>query len=207
MNTHAITGVTAAILIAVLLLVVGATATVILGSSEEPTEEDLDKWLNEALDDISTYLNIKDIKAKYHSYLGEQYIQQIAILMKPMFTQTIELNDMTLQISNGEDLRILYPSSQLQFINGHSLFHHPLWGDIDENTFGFIVIIDKDYSMIDYQIMNENTDMIYLIIQLPEDFFFKKGDTLDISIFPTPGIKRVISVKAPPALSSIVSLK
>jgi archaellin len=205
MNTYALTGISAAILIATILIVLGATATVILGSSEQGTNKDYEQMLNEALNEISTYLNIKDIKAKYQNYQGEQHIQQIAILIKPMFSQIIDLSDITIQILNGEDLRILYLNQQVQFINGHSLFHHPLWENINETTFGFIVIRDKDYSMLDFQVLNENTDMSYLIIQLPEEFYFKKGEVLEITIFPTPGIERRISVKAPPALSSIVS--
>jgi archaellin len=207
MNTQAITGISTAILIAALLLVLGATASVILGSSEQGTEEDYELMLNEALDEISTYLNIKDIKGKFRLYQGEQYIQQIAILIRPMFSQIIDLSDLTLQLSNGEDLQILYLYQEIYLINGYSLFNHPLWENIDETTFGFIVIRDKDYSMLDFQVLNENTDMSYLIIQLPEEFYFKKGETLEVSIFPTPGIERRLSLRAPPALSSIVSLR
>lgn len=75
--------------------------------------------------------------------------------------------------------------------------------DID---FGFIVILDKDQSIIDYGTINDNTDMTYIIIKLPNDFTMKKGDTLELTLSPSTGVTKTINLKAPLPIKQIVAL-
>ncbi len=65
----------------------------------------------------------------------------------------------------------------------------------------------KDNSLVDYNIINKNTDMAYIVIKLSEDFSLKKGDSLVVALFPESGIQRTIKLEAPLPMKSIVSFE
>ena len=69
------------------------------------------------------------------------------------------------------------------------------------NTLPAIVIEDTLNNTL-----NDNTDMFYITIQLSYEFTMKKGDTMTITLIPSTGITRTISIKAPIPLQDIVSL-
>ena len=102
---------------------------------------------------------------------------------------------------------MLYYSGQADFIHSNSLFEHPIWNDLSENNFSFVVALDKDRSLVDYDTINDNTDMAYIAIKLSENFTMKKGDSIEITLFPSTGITRTIIVKAPLPIKQIVSLR
>jgi len=92
------------------------------------------------------------------------------------------------------------------FIDSNSLFEHPIWNNISYSNFGFIVIHDKDRSLVDYNAINDNTDMAYIIINFSEEFSMTKGETMDVTLFPSSGIKRTITLDAPLPMKQLVNL-
>ncbi|MCK5111929.1 MAG: hypothetical protein KAQ84_00155 [Thermoplasmatales archaeon] len=205
MNNNGATGIVAAIMLGGIILIAGAAASVMMGNTNEGLEE-YEQILNEALDEISNYIQIKDIVGKYYSMEREKRIQKIAILVKPLFSIDVDTSEFIIKLTNGEQIKMLYNNGQTEYIHSNSLFEHPLWNDMRESEFSFIAILDKDRSLIDYNIINDNTDMAYIIIKLPEEFTMKKGDTMTITLFPSTGVTRTTTVKAPLPLQSIVSL-
>jgi hypothetical protein len=47
----------------------------------------MEEILDDVLDEISTYLQIKDVMGKYYSTCGEQRIEKVVILIKPLLSQ------------------------------------------------------------------------------------------------------------------------
>lgn len=206
MNNQGATGIATAILLISFILIGATAASVIMGDSGNNPEENYEEILDEALDEISTYIQIKDALGKYNSTTEEQHIQKIAILIKPLFSIDIDASKLVIKLNNGKQIKMLYYNRQAEFISSNSLFEHPIWTTMTDTDFGFIVILDKDQSIIDYGTINDNTDMTYIIIKLPNDFTMKKGDTLELTLFPSTGITKTINLKAPLPIKQIVAL-
>ncbi len=206
MNNQGATGIATAILLISFILIGATAASVIMGDSGNNPEENYEEILEEALDEISTYIQIKDALGKYNSTTEEQHIQKIAILIKPLFSIDIDASKLVIKLNNGKQIKMLYYNRQAEFISSNSLFEHPIWTTMTDTDFGFIVILDKDQSIIDYGTINDNTDMTYIIIKLSNDFTMKKGDTLELTLFPSTGITKTINLKAPLPIKQIVAL-
>ena len=206
MNNQGATGIATAILLISFILIGATAASVIMGDSGNNPEENYEEILEEALDEISTYIQIKDALGKYNSTTEEQHIQKIAILIKPLFSIDIDASKLMIKLNNGQQIKMLYYSGQADFISSNSLFEHPICNTIRTDKFGFVVTLDKDRSIVDYGIINDNTDMAYLVIKLPEDFTMEKGDVTEITLFPSTGITKTINLKAPLPITQIVSL-
>jgi len=206
MNNQGATGIATAILLISFILIGATAASVIMGDSGNNPEENYEEILEEALDEISTYIQIKDALGKYNSTTEEQHIQKIAILIKPLFSIDIDASKLVIKLNNGKQIKMLYYNRQAEFISSNSLFEHPIWTTMTDTDFGFIVILDKDQSIIDYGTINDNTDITYIIIKLPNDFTMKKGDTLELTLSPSTGVTKTINLKAPLPIKQIVAL-
>ncbi len=205
-NSVGITGISAAIILAGIVLIAGVAASVTMVSSKGITEEDYEQMINDALTEISTYIQIKDIVGKYYSVDGERSIQKIVLLIKPLFSIDIDVSNLLIQISNGKQIQMLYYCGKSEFVNAHPIFEHPLWNYQNESNFGLITPLDKDKSLINFSTMNDHTDMAYLTIKLPTNFQLKYGDPIQITILPSIGIVRKITINAPAPITPIVSL-
>jgi len=206
MNKWGSTAITAMILLISFILIAAIAASVITGESESTiSEEDVEEILDEVLDEITTYIQIKDKIGKYYNTYGEQRIEKIAILVKPLISTDIDISQLTIKLCDGNNVKILNYSGNARFIGSNPLFEHPIWNNIEDNNFGFIVILDGDNSLVNHDILNE--DMAYIIIKLSEDFSMTKKETMTITLFPSSGIERTITLKAPPPIKPVVSFE
>jgi len=204
MNKWGSTGITSIILLISFLLIGTTISSVITSGTGGTTEEDIDEMINGILDEITTYIQIKDQIGKYYLDNGVQKIKKIAILVKPLISQDIDISQLTIKLCNGYDVKILNYSGKAQFIGTNSLFEHPIWDDITDNSYGFIVTLDSDRSLVDYNILNE--DMAYIVIRLSEGFSMVNGETMTITLFPSSGITRTTTIEAPLPIKPVVSL-
>ena len=207
MNNEGATGITTVILLVSFLLIGVTTASVLTGNSKNISEQDFEKMVDDIVDEISTYIQIKDVMGKYYSTEGEQSIQKIAVLIKSLFSIDIDASELMIKLCNGEQIKMLFYSGQAEFMHSSSLFEHPIWDNMKGDNFNFVVAVDKDRSLVDYNTINDNTDMAYITIKLSEDFAMKKGDTMTITFFLSKGVTRTITVKAPLPMKQIVSLE
>lgn len=205
MNNNAITGISAVILLGSTILIAGVAGSVIMSSPEEELGK-YNQILDNAYNEIVNYIQIKDIVGKYDSLDGEKQIRKIAILIKPLFSNNIDISEFVIKLNNGEQIKILFNSRQTESIRLNTLFEHPLWNNMSEDDFSIIVIHDRDGSLVDYNFINDNTDMAYIIIKLAEDFTMKNGDTMTINIIPTNGVTKKIAIEAPLPMQSVVNL-
>jgi archaellin len=207
MNDSAKLGVITGIFLLIFLLIGAVCASVLVTSSKEISEEeDLNKIVNEVVDELCSYLQIKHIVGKYHMIQGEQKINKIAILITPLVSQTIDMSHMTLKLCDGEHYHLLFYNGEAGSIHSHSLFEHPLWDSLDSGSFSLLSTIDDDNSIIHSHLINKNTDMVFIILQLSDDTALKNGDQFEITILPSPGTGRTVHLEAPLPIKNVVTL-
>jgi archaellin len=207
MNNQGGMGIFTAIILVSFLLIAATVTSVMTGeNSENFTIIDIEKMVNDAAIETSTYIQIKDTMGKFESIDNKQRIQKIAILIKPLFSIDVDVSDLIIKLSNEKVIKLLQNGKQPQFINSNTLFEHTIWTNMNSNIFNFIVVLDKDKSLLNYNIINDNTDTAYIILKLSDDFAMKKGDSMTITLFPSRGVTRTISLEAPMPMNTIVSL-
>jgi archaellin len=206
MNNNGISAVTPVILLVSFILIGSTVASVMSDSSSDVSEQDLEEMVDEIVKEVSTYLKIEDIMGKYYTSEDGAKIQRIVIMIKPLFSVDINVSELMIKISNGESVKILYYGGKSVFIQENSLFDHYLWDDTTNNNYNLIVLLDTDRSIIDFDVINDNTDFMYIIINLPDDFQMKKNQSMTLSIFLANGITRSVNLKAPLPMKNVVSL-
>jgi len=207
MNNRGGIGISAAILLISFILISVTIASIITGETTGTSELDMEEIMDDVLDEISTYLQIKDVMGKYYSTGGENRIEKVAILIKPLISQDIDISELTIKLCDGNTIKMLGYSGNAELIEANSLFEHPVWNNITDSNFGFVVIRDKDRSLVDYDSINDNTDMAYIIINISEEFSLTKGETMDVTLFPSVGIKKTITIDAPFSIKQLVNLQ
>jgi archaellin len=203
-NTGGTTLSTTILLIAFILIAVTAASILTGQSGNTINQEDFKQIVEDVLDEVTTYIQIKDTMGKYDTSYGEQRIEKITLLVKPLFPQNVDISELTVKLCNGNQVKILHYSGNTELIGSQTLFEHIIWDTITENTFGFIAILDTDRSLVDYDVLNK--DMAYIIIKLG-DFAMVKGETMTITLFPSSGIERTIVVTAPLPIKPVVSFE
>lgn len=202
------TGLMIIIFLVSLLLIGITTASVISdGNSGITKQANLEKITNEVLDDILTYIQIRDQKGKFYEIDGVNKIQKIAILISPLVTQDIRLSKLTIQLNNGESLHQLTYSKCAESINKNSIFEHNIWENITGENFGFISICDLDESIARYALMNDYSDNAYLIFRLPSEMMLARHEKIIVTLFPSTGMTKVIELQAPLPIKSIITFE
>jgi archaellin len=203
-----ITGLTGSILLISLILIGITVGSAITGETlGGTTEEDYQHMVDEVINQISTYLQIKDQKGKYCNMEGVQKIEKIALWISPLFSQDIDVSQLTIQLDDGKNVIMLTYDGNAEAMRPYSLFEHPIWDNLTGANFGFASVVDLDGSLVNYDIINENSDNAYVLIRLPECMMFSKGESLTITLFPSTGIVRTIMLKAPPPIKSVVTFE
>jgi hypothetical protein len=113
---------------------------------------------------------------------------------------------MTIELCDGENYQILFFNGTAGSIRTHSLFEHPVWDSITNETFGLLSTIDDDNSIINSHLINKNTDMMFILLKLPNDTAMKQYDLLEVTIRPSPGIGRTVTLEAPLPIKNVVTL-
>ena len=201
------TGITTLIILTTLLLI-GITVTSVIteGTTDTTTEYNYEEITKEVIKEITSYLQIKDQKGKYTNTNGEQKIEKIAIMISPLVSQNIDLTQLTIQLDNGQIIRVLkyYQSSKL---SQQSLFEHKLWNSINGTNYALLTICDIDNSITNYNLINENSDNAYLIFKLPPDMMMSKYDKLLVTLFPSSGITKTTILKAPMPMKPVITFE
>lgn len=199
-------GLTAGILLIVVVLIAAAAGSEIIQTTQNVSNQNLTRITSDALDEITTYFQIKNVVGKYETIQGQEGIQRIALLIKPLVSLHLDIAKITIMISNGDELRILSFSGQVATISSHSLFNHPLWSSMDEGSYSVISTIDDDNSMTDVHTINKNTDMGFIILKLPATDPLLYGESLQVTLIPSPGNECSVTLDPPLPTSHVVSL-
>jgi len=193
------------ILISFILLAMTAFSVLSDDTTNSTSEEEIQEMIDDSLEEITKYIQITDKIGKFYGPPNQQKIQKIAIMIKPIFSNEIDVSDITIKITNGNTIKILSYSGFAQPVDTYHLFEHPIWNNITENTFSLIATHDKDNSISNFNVLNKNTDMAYIIINLPSDYYMKKGDTIILQFLLSSGIIKTMDLEAPLPMRSIAS--
>jgi archaellin len=206
MDEQARIGTIAGILLLIFLLIAATSASVIITDTEITSEDDLNSITNDIVDELCSYLQIKQIIGKYQLIQGEQRINKIAILIKPLVSQNIDISHMTLTLCDNDQYTILFYNGSVGAFHSNSLFDHPLWDSLTNGTFGLLSTLDDDNSILNSHLINKNTDMAFIILKLPDNSAMEKDDMLELTILPSPGTGRTVTLEAPLPIKNIVTL-
>jgi archaellin len=198
MNNKGSVGITAIPLFSSVFLI-GATVSTVMFEGTDDMTNDAEKILNDVIDEITTYLKIDDIIGKYYNTNGNRRVEKIVILVKQLFQNAINMSEMTIKISNNNDIILLGYSGHAVESNSEALFEDQVWGETN-NAFSLIVTQDNDRSLLDYNIMNKDT--AFIAIKLPEQLAMKNDESIIISLIPAKGIIRSIVFETPSFHSS-----
>ena len=208
MGKSIITGITAIILLISLTLIGITVASIITGENTgATTEENYDQMTKEVIDGISTYIQIKDQKGKYFEINGEQRIERIALWISPLVTQDIDVSQLTIQLDNGKDVKLLVYTGNAEDLESKSIFDHQIWDNMDGSNFGFISIVDLDKSLVYYNTINDYSDNVYIVFKLPSDMTMVKNEKLTVTLFPSTGITRTTVLEAPLPIKPVVTFE
>jgi len=201
MNNIGSTGITAISLLTSFLMA-GAASSVMLGNSDD-LSENAKQMVNDVVNEITTYLKIEDAIGKYYTTDGVRSVEKIVIFVKEIIQNNINMSEVTIKISNNNDILLLKYSGHAVETDSESIFENKVWAKTND-TFSLIVIIDEDRSLLDYNIMNKDT--AFIAIKLPDRFFMKNRDSLKVSIIPSNGITSSILLETPSVhISNIIS--
>jgi len=194
------------LLLSALLIGVTAASLITISSNENLSEEEIQEIVDNAVDEITTYIQIKDVIGKYYGEPPQQRIEKIAVMITPLISQEIDISSLKIKFSSQDSLHFLSYDYKVDKIGSNPLFEHYLWEDLSDLSFGLIVIYDKDNSIKDFNTFNKNSDVAYIIINLPQEYHMKKGDEILATLFPSTGIERSIYLQAPLPMRNIVNL-
>ena len=124
-----------------------------------------------------------------------------------MFSKEINMSDLTIKITGEEDISIFYYSGNAEIVGAKGVFNHPIWEKQEEYTFSYIVIKDSDNSLVDYNIINDNTDIAFITLKLPNSLAMSKKETITVELIPGVGTTRILDLKAPLYQSDIFTFE
>lgn len=188
------------------IIVSSAALTVEDETADSFSEEDMQQMIDEIYTEISTYMQVDKIMGKFDDNKNERDIRQIAILLHPKFSTEILIEDIVLEISNGFQTQFYYFNGIYGDLSNQTLFTHSLWTNLPSNSFAVLPMLDKDQSIKQLQVINKNSDRLYIVVKIPDSFSLHKGDELHISLYPPTGVVKKMNVRIPFSISSITTL-
>lgn len=197
------------ILLITFILITATAASLLIQPPANNTSHNQQQYqqiLDNTLKEITTYVQIKNIIGRYDIPTNQGSIQQIAILLTSLFTIELDLSSLFIQLNNGQTIQLLSYNQNAAKLSHHSLFHHPLWNNLTPATYSVLPIHDTDNSILDYNIINDQTDMIYLIFTLSENLAIQKGENIELTLLPSTGTTKIIQLTAPMPIKQIVTL-
>ena len=179
-------------------MLIGAASSVVFEDSDE-FAKNAEQTVNEVMEEITTYLKIGDSIGMYYTNDEGRRVEKIVLLVKPLIQCNIDMSELTIKICNNNNVMLLDYSGSAVESNSGALFEHQVWGTTN-NTFSLIVTLDKDRSLLDYSIMNE--DITFIAVKLPGQFAMGNRESLTISIIPSKGITSSVFLETPSFHSS-----
>jgi archaellin len=192
MNNYGSTGITAITLLTS-LLTTGAASSIMMQNTDS-LSSDAVQMVNDVVDEITTYLKIDDILGKYYTESGARSVERIVILIKQPLKNVINMSDLTIKLCNNEDVALLGYSGHAEEYSSNGVFENPVW-EMTDNTFSLIVVRDKDRSLLDYNIMND--DSAFIAIKLPSQFAMGNDASLTVSLIPGKGMIHSVLLETP----------
>lgn len=206
MSNWGSTGITVLIvLVATMLVAITAASVISEEATTTETEEDYQQMLEDAANEVSRYILVKEQMGKFSDINSERQIQKIILWITPLVDQDIDISQLTIELNNGESVMVLtyYDSNHIE---SNSIFEQSIWDNLDGTNFGLISIIDLDESLVNSDALNDASDNAYIAFKLPTGMTLSKYDEMVVKLVPSSGIARTLFLKVPFSTKNIVSL-
>lgn len=208
MNNWGSNGITGMIiLIAIMLITITVAGVVTDDTTSTTTEEDYEQMLEDAVNEISRYILIKEQLGKYSDINGELKIEKIVLWITPLVEQNTDLSELTIELNNGESVMLLTYYGNSNPRESSNIFEQSIWDNLNGTNFGFIPIVDLDDSIVNYNALNDASDNAYLVFKLPNEMTMSKYDEMVVKLIPSAGISRHIYLKAPMPMKSVITFE
>lgn len=192
------------LIIIIFILLINLTATSMITSNVSTSDKQVDEYLENVLDEITSYVKIKNVYGQY-AQQKPYHISKIGILISPLFHDSINLSEWIIQLQTTETLSIYTFNNAAMKQEDHTIFTHPLWEKLSMSSFGIIGIIDKDDSLIHHYSLSDPSDLIFLVFNT-SNASISKGDHVSIVLTSGTSMKKTITFIAPLPTQNIVSL-
>ena len=89
------------ILISFILLAMTAFSVLSNDTTNTDSEEEIQEMIDDTIDEITKYIQITDKIGKFYGPPNQQKIQKIAIMIKPIFSNEIDISEITIKNTYG----------------------------------------------------------------------------------------------------------
>jgi archaellin len=203
---NGITALTVIILLMAMVFISTVVAALITNSdSVTLSEEDMQQLVDGTLQDLTSYITIGDVIGRFEGD-SDQEIHKIAFLLKPLFSQNIDISTFTMRFDTNNALFFYRFNNSVQRFGSTGLFSHPLWANLSEGTFGIVIINDDDNSVEQYNIFNDRSDMVYLVMNLSNEQSLSYGESVDVTLLQTSGLHKTLTLHTPLPMKKVVTL-
>jgi len=205
-SKHAWTTLSVVIIFILVFFISAIVASVLITSeSTSVTEEEMQQLVDDTLKDLTSYMTISEVVGRFDGS-SDPGINKIAFLLKPMFTQPIDVDSMTLKMNVEDDMLLYQFDGSVDSLGPSGLFSHDIWNNLSEGSFGIITVYDKDSSVTSYQVFNDRSDMAYLIISLSDSHRLKSQEEIEVRFLHTSGLHKSLNLHVPLPMKQVVTL-
>jgi len=149
------------VLLLIAIIFIALTATSMITTETTSSEEDLEQYVDDAINEITSYLKIQEVYATY-SEQSPYHLTKLAILATPLFHQEINLSTWIIQVQTNNALTIYTYNQTSSPLEEASVFTHDQWNTLGPHHFGILSIQDKDNSLLMYHSFSEPNDLAFL---------------------------------------------
>lgn len=192
------------VLLLLALLFIALTATSMITTETSTTQEDLQQYVDDAVNELTSYLKVQQVYGLY-SQQAPYHLTKIVIQVTPLFHQEIDISTWIVQMKTDANLLPYTFDNTVSSLNSTGVFSHIQWNNLSLNKFGVLVVQDKDHSLLEYHSFSEPNDLAFLTLNI-ENLSISKGDYVTISLSPGTGIVKTISFNAPLPTQQVVTL-
>lgn len=205
-RTISIFSLTAIIIFTIILVFSFAASSLVYKIPEEISEEELETMISTIYNSISTYIDIDHVYGKYTTTMNGRTITYLAVLINPYFSNSINIDEMILELVSNSDIHHVYFSGNSSKIDSYPLFSHQEWTHLSSTQYSIISIYDSDSSIEQINQLNDCTDRAYIILKIPEQMSLNNKEHIDMNILFSSGMKRSILLKPPFSTRDIVQI-
>jgi archaellin len=191
-------------LLLIVVIFITLTATSMITDETTTSQEELQKYVDDAVNDLTSYLKIQHVYGEY-SKQKPYYLTKIAIQTTPLFNKQINISTWTVQIHTKSSLQPFHYNFTSSKLIHSSVFSHPLWSQLKPNNFGILSIQDKDESLINYHSFTDSSDVAFFTLSV-ENLSINKHDYVTLLLTPGVGVEKTISFQVPLPTNQVILL-
>jgi archaellin len=192
------------VLLLLAILFVALTATSMISTETSTSQEDLQQYVDDAVNELTSYIKIQNVYGVY-SQDKPYHLTKIAIQATPLFHQEINLSTWLIQLQTKTKLQLYNYNNTASLLQSNGVFSDSHWNQLLSTHFGILSIQDKDNSLVNHHSFSEPNDIAFFTLSVQE-LSITKGDYVTLLLSPGTGVEKTITFNAPLPTRKIVNL-